>query len=58
MAKPVGKLTIDTTEAIERFKALNVEADKFKTAMAGARQAAEDTEKAMRDLVTACSNLK
>ena len=57
MAKHIDKLTIDTTEAIEKIKSLNVEADKLKTAMTGVKQAAEDTEKAMRDFVTACSNI-
>ncbi|MGD2065585.1 MAG: hypothetical protein PVI43_00260 [Candidatus Bathyarchaeota archaeon] len=56
MAK--AELKIDTTEAMEKIEALKMEAEKLKAAMVGVKQAAEDTTKAMREFVEACSKIK
>jgi hypothetical protein len=52
-----AEIKIDTTEAMAKIEALNAEAEKFKVAMTGVKQAAESATKAMRDFVDACAKI-
>ncbi len=51
------ELKIDTTEAMEKIKALKTEAEKFNAAMIEVKKSADDTTKAMRDFFDACRNI-
>jgi hypothetical protein len=57
-AKAETELKIDTTEAMKKIEAFNAEAEKLKAAMKSIKIAAEETTKAMRDFVEACSKIE
>jgi succinate dehydrogenase/fumarate reductase-like Fe-S protein len=53
-----NKIMKISTNEMQKIKDLIVEVEKFKAAMAGTKQAIEDTTKAMREFVEACSKIK